>query len=164
MNIEMKVSRASDPYAYSQVRGSGDKLYIFEDNPQRTAKPNSYYKIPEDSWYRLKYGNDRNLYREPGATLMTSCIRGLPNAFPLCTVGNMMGSFWIDEDFQEAYELLESDIYQIIQVAPLFSEVGVPWQGLLRTEESGITEQRCPRLYRYLVEQTEYLWWLLKMV
>ena len=160
----MKVSRASDPYTYGQVWENSDKLYIFEDNPQRTAKPNPYYKIPEDSWYKLKYGNDRNLYREPEAHRTTSCIRGLPNAFPLCTIGNMMGRFWLDEDFPEAHELLESDIYDIIGAASSFSEIVVPWQGFFRTEESGITEHRCPRLYRYLVEQTEYLWWLLKMV
>jgi hypothetical protein len=76
----------------------------------------------------------------------------------------MYGRFWSDKDLNEFSELLESDIYDIIQGAPRFTEVIVPWQGIFKTEESGITERRCPKIYWHLRERMDYLWWLLKMI
>lgn len=160
----MIVRRASGPYCYTEVRQDFQKMYIFEDNPQRTADRNISYKLPKDSWYQIKYRCKGYLYRESERHGKTSCIRGLLNAYPLCTIGNMHGRFWVDTEFSQFSELLESDIYDILGAASRFTEVILPWQGIFKTEESGITEKRCPKIYWHLRERMDYLWWLLKMV
>jgi len=160
----MKISRDAGPYRFDEVLKDQKRMYLFEDNPQRTGLAYPTYKISEDSWYKLKFGSKYWLYREPEKYEKTSCIRGLQNAYPLCTVGNSKGKFWSDCDLARFSELLEDDICEILQAAPRFNEVVLPWQGFFKTEESGITESRCPKIYRYLKERMDYLWWLLKMV
>ena len=161
----MIVRRASGPYSPPEIISDSQRMYLFEDNPQRTAEKDFSREVPKVSWYYIKYQQDNNtLYRGSERHGISSCIRGFANAYPLCTVGNMYGRFWSDTELSWFSELLESDIYDIIQAAPRFTEVIVPWQGIFKTEESGITESRCPKIYWHLRERMDYLWWLLKMI
>ena len=159
----MIVRRASGPYSFEETRQDFRRMYIFEDNPQRTADRCLGFELSKDSWYQIKHRSKGDLYRESERHGRSSCIRGLLNAYPLCTVGNMHGRFWADTELSQFSELLESDIYDILGAAPGFTEVILPWQGVFRTEESGITESRCPKIYWYLRERMDYLWGLLKI-
>ena len=162
----MIVRRAPGPYCFEEVLRDPFRMHIFEDNPQRTSDRDYHYEIPRDSWYSIRYRNYRkdDLYRDIDGK--TACIRGLINAYPLCTIANLHGKFWSDSDLAAFKELLEDDIYQILKGAQtdLITEVIVPPAGIFGTSESGITESRCPAIYWHLRERMDWLWGILRMV
>ena len=132
-------------------------MYIFTDNTNRRSGNNP---VDPNSWYFIKYSNivesDEPL-TYPETT--TAQIRGLQNAFPISTqhyyednrkydAGN-----WKDEDLQYFKTIVEDELLDI-QTAWFtgqYKNIILPSNdGLVNGNISKITEERTPKLYKYM--------------
>ena len=144
-------------YSRRQVENDPENLYIFTDNTNRRSGNNP---VDPNSWYFIKYSNivesDEPL-TYPETT--TAQIRGLQNAFPISTqhyyednrkydAGN-----WKDEDLQYFKTIVEDELLDI-QTAWFtgqYKNIILPSNdGLVNGNISKITEERTPKLYKYM--------------
>ena len=143
-------------WSRESVAQDQDSLYIFTDNTDRTSGGTATEK---ESWYTKKYGkSEYGSLNNP----TTAVIRGLENAAPISTMKyfyrnhngmDIDGARWNDSDFNEFKKVIDDEIEQIKKLwnTGKYSRIYIPsGDGFFNTKISKITEQRTPKLYKYL--------------
>lgn len=138
----------------SEVENDAESLYIFTDNTDRDS---GRRLIDPNSKYAQKYGTNKHY-----PTMTQAVIRGLDNAMPISTQryyhDGAKGETgrWTDDAFDEFKKTIDEEFENILKEWRTGKYKRIVFgnqDGLFNTKISNITEQRTPKIYKYLKEK-----------
>ena len=153
---EKKIEYHPGNWTRQEVNDNPDILYVFGDNTNRTSGKNP---ISNDSKYARTYGLGKMF---PNAT--AAIIRGMDNAMPVSTqhwydplTGRTKDAGrWNDSDIEEFKKIIDAEFQAIKDEwdTGKYRKIYLPSTGLSNGKISQITEQRTPKLFKYLYDKT----------
>lgn len=172
-SLRIQVSNYEGIWNRPDVAADKDNLYIFTDNTDRDSGTRI---ISRDSAYYQHYGDGKKDLHFPSVT--TALIRGLDNAMPVSTQRwyheGKKGPYgrWTDADLKEfkrvvgaEFDEIRKEMFDRARSAQIRGEekplhVYLPGggDGFTGGRISAITEVRTPRLYAFLKDQAESLY------
>lgn len=132
-------------------------MYIFTDNTDRDS---GRTLIDPNSEYAKKYGADKHY-----PTTTQAVVRGLNNAMPISTQrwyhDGAKGETgrWTDDSFDEFKKTIDEEFDAILEEWKTGKYNRIVFgnkDGLFNTKISNITEQRTPKIYKYLKEKLDW--------